>query len=221
MMRRAMLVILTPLLVAADAPQAVDVLRQRAEPDFNMRDRNGDGFLNHDEMPDELKAELTKWDTNRDNLISLDEYKFFYGASTQKRHQDRDQPANPFIIIKEEDDLDARPVILRAGKLHTKELPNWFMALDTDKDGQIALWEWRRAGKKLDEFRLWDRNDDGYITAEEAIYKQQIVQAGGTAPQTTNNSVASHDMTRRDNADGLPRDIARGGRGRKKGQQTQ
>ena len=97
------------------------------------------------------------------------------GRKEQRRREDRNQQSIPTTIVKEEDDLDARPVMLRVGKLHaTKELPNWFVTLDTDKDGQVALWEWRRAGKNLDDFRDWDRNDDGYITPEEAIYRQHL-----------------------------------------------
>jgi Ca2+-binding EF-hand superfamily protein len=148
----------------------VDAINQWAEADFKRLDRNGDGFLNQDEMPEQLKTELSKWDTNRDNLISVDEYKVYFAAKMQTR-RGRDQSANPVTIILEEEDLETRPVVFRAGKLPTKELPPWFMEIDYDKDGQIALWEWRKAGKDLDDFREWDRNNDGIITPEEAIYK--------------------------------------------------
>jgi mono/diheme cytochrome c family protein len=48
-----------------------------------------------------------------------------------------------------------------------KELPDWFKLLDEDQDGQVTLFEWRRAGKSIDEFKEWDRNDDGLITPAE------------------------------------------------------
>lgn len=41
-----------------------------------------------------------------------------------------------------EDDLDKRPTVYRAGKLPEKGLPAWFVQLDTDQDGQVALYEW-------------------------------------------------------------------------------
>jgi Ca2+-binding EF-hand superfamily protein len=47
-----------------------------------------------------------------------------------------------------------------------KEL-SWFNDLDKDGDGQVALYEWREAGKNLDDFRVFDLNDDGFITVEE------------------------------------------------------
>jgi hypothetical protein len=70
-------------------------LDQDAAKDFRARDRNGDGFLNQDEMPDQLKAELGKWDTNRDNLISLDEYKLFYASQMQRRRAANEMPLTP------------------------------------------------------------------------------------------------------------------------------
>ncbi len=162
----------------AMAPQAnpLDALNQWSEAEFKLRDRNGDGFLNQDEMPDQLKSELSKWDTNRDNLISLDEFKVYFAARMQSRRGGGNQSSNPVTIILEDEDLETRPVVLRAGKLPVKELPAWFMELDTDKDGQVALYEWRKGGKDIEDFREWDRNNDGFITPEEALYKQRAVQ---------------------------------------------
>jgi Ca2+-binding EF-hand superfamily protein len=45
----------------------------------------------------------------------------------------------------------------------------WFEAMDADGDGQIGLYEWRAAGKDLDEFRRYDLNGDGFITADEFL----------------------------------------------------
>src|SRR6516165_2723746 len=48
-------------------------------------------------------------------------------------------------------------------------LPEWFRQLDKDKDGQISFAEWRKAGKKFEEFRKYDLNGDGLITPDEVL----------------------------------------------------
>ncbi len=63
---------------------------------------------------------------------------------------------------------EKRPTVHRPGKL-PKGLPDWFAKLDTDGDGQIGLYEWKAAGRSLEEFRRLDRNGDGFITIEEAL----------------------------------------------------
>jgi Ca2+-binding EF-hand superfamily protein len=60
-------------------------------------------------------------------------------------------------------------VLNRFGGPAPKGLPSWFKILDKDEDGQVSLHEWRRGGKKLSEFREYDLNDDGFITAEEIL----------------------------------------------------
>src|SRR5262245_55974315 len=178
---RALICLTFALVLAADDPAPLDTLRKKATGDFSLRDRNGDGFLNQDEMPEPLKSELSKWDTNRDNLISLDEYQFYYATRIQNR-RDGLQPVIPVTIVHEDDEeLAARPVVLRAGKLPTRDLPKWFTQLDVDGDGQVALSEWFKGGNDLEEFREWDRNDDGFITPEEALYKQRLIQVASAS----------------------------------------
>jgi Ca2+-binding EF-hand superfamily protein len=48
-------------------------------------------------------------------------------------------------------------------------LPDWFRQLDADKDGQVALDEWRAAGRALPGFDEFDRDGDGLITAREVV----------------------------------------------------
>src|SRR5207244_4134934 len=60
-------------------------------------------------------------------------------------------------------------VLSRSGVVLPKGVPPWFTELDKNGDGQIALHEWRKAGKKLDEFRDYDLDDDGFITVEEIL----------------------------------------------------
>ena len=168
-----------PIAPGQDPLQAI---AQWAEADFKRRDINGDGRLVPEEMSDQLRNQLDRWDTDHDGLISLDEYKVYYSARLQMRDGAPDQQPNPVSILIEED-YDRRPDVIRAGKL-PKELPRWFGELDTDQDGQVALHEWFKAGKEIDEFKEWDRNDDGLLTAEEVLFH---MKANGISTASNGN----------------------------------
>jgi hypothetical protein len=156
-----------------------DVLNQLADADFKRRDKNGDGKLNQDEMSPFLRKDLAKWDKNGDGFIDMYEYREYYMARLAGDVGGRDDTRGIASIVIEEEELDRKPVVFRAGGKMPPGLPSWFMELDTDGDGQVALYEWRKAGKKLDEFSEWDLNDDGFITPDEAV--KHLASIGGAA----------------------------------------
>src|SRR5205823_223357 len=63
---------------------------------------------------------------------------------------------------------EEKPVAMRYGKL-PRDLPGWFEDYDTDKDGQVSLYEWRKAGRDVKDFTEMDLNGDGLITADELL----------------------------------------------------
>jgi len=73
---------------------------------------------------------------------------------------------------------DKRPVVYRVGNL-PKDIPAWFAPMDTDKDGQVGLYEWKAAGRSLSDFQAIDLNGDGFITVEEAM--RTVKKTQGTA----------------------------------------
>jgi hypothetical protein len=80
-----------------------------------------------------------------------------------------DLPGAPgYVPETPQDDEARRPVVYRSGKL-PKDLPAWFEQLDTDQDGQVGLYEWVQAGHSPSDFKALDRNDDGFLTAEELL----------------------------------------------------
>jgi hypothetical protein len=151
-------------------PKAGD--KSALPPWFKKLDANRDGQI---ALPEWRKAgkgvrDFKKWDRDGDGYItpeeairasaSLDPAPI--GATPGQGKKGAKSP-------NELDDWDVRPIVHRAGKLPTAVLPPWFQKLDIDKDGQVALWEWHKAGKSLYEFKQWDRDDDGFITPEEAM----------------------------------------------------
>jgi Ca2+-binding EF-hand superfamily protein len=70
-------------------------------------------------------------------------------------------------------DEEERPEVHRFGKL-PKGLPSWFEEYDTDQDGQVGLYEWRRKSRPTSEFVEFDLNADGYLVASEWLRHQQL-----------------------------------------------
>jgi Ca2+-binding EF-hand superfamily protein len=144
-----------------------------AESSFKRLDANGDGLLNYDEMPEELRSERDKWDANHDGFIDLAEYKTYFQARMQQRMADRSAAGfgSGMTIIAgqpEPEEEEPKQVVYRAGKL-PKGLPGWFEQLDTDKDAQVGLYEWLAGGRTLGEFQQMDRNGDGFLTVQEVL----------------------------------------------------
>jgi hypothetical protein len=180
---------------AAPDPESIN---QFADFDFKRKDANGDGKLNEEEMPFPLRKNLAKWDKNGDGLIDIYEYRAYFLANFQGSEDASFRgPKGVAAIIIDEEDLDRKPVVYRVGGKQPPGLPDWFNKLDTDKDGQVALYEWRVANKSLDDFKTWDLNDDGFITAEEAA-KVQIVFA---KDNPTQGSLASSGFQGGDNGE--------------------
>ena len=170
---------------------------------FQRLDKNGDGLLNSDEMPQELRDELSTWDKNKDSFIDLEEYKEYFKARMAARQAERgqNQPGGPgaggtdpgqgdgqwgqtpIVPVEEE---AKRPVVYRAGNL-PKDIPSWFAEADADRDGQVSLFEWRNNGWSDREFFALDLNGDGFITVEEAMRSQTKLRgndmAGGMGRQ--------------------------------------
>jgi Ca2+-binding EF-hand superfamily protein len=153
---------------------------------FRRADKNGDGFLDQSEMSDRLKPTFHQYDTNKDGMLDLNEYKgymksFFTQQSTAESAAAAVNfstdgkmgisltpggSAAPEAATQQEE--DARATVFRTGKL-PKDIPNWFEQIDTDKDGQIGLYEWVKAGRAVDDFRAMDRNDDNFVTIDELM----------------------------------------------------
>ena len=133
-------------------------------------------------MPNWLKDEWQQWDKNGDGFIDLAEYKEAYKAHQEFLNPDgssnRD-PRNPRNRDNQQADPvqeeDKRPTVYHVGNL-PKELPPWFVQLDRDKDGQVGLYEWKRANPPMDInlFMEIDRNSDGFLTVEEVLRWQKV-----------------------------------------------
>jgi Ca2+-binding EF-hand superfamily protein len=186
-----------PASTGAVAPATANRGGRRNNPDawsnwaqsmFLQLDQNGDGYLNNDEMPEALRAERDKWDSDKNGLIDLNEFTAYFQARVQQSMAERNAlrgqggsgmpDLEPVAAAVE---AESRPVVYRTGKL-PKELPPWFQQLDTDHDAQIGLYEWRASGRSIEEFEQIDRNKDGFLTVEEVLHYTASQGKNGSRP---------------------------------------
>lgn len=138
---------------------------------FTESDANKDGKLSPDEISDRspLKSSFKDADTNTDGYIDRDEYKKYiaarfggdsnggsgdggFGSSESRR--DKEKPKEEPLVA------------IRYGKLPAG-LPDWWNDLDTDKDGQVGLYEWRADGRDVKEFVRMDLDGDGLLAPQD------------------------------------------------------
>ncbi len=169
-------------------------LEKRLAYYFKRHDKNGDGVLNYEEMSSKLKGEYAKWDRNKNRLISLIEYRGYLRNYYERQRKEREAyekaktegrfaGALPpgYSIDSEEDlikDLDKKPIVFRSGDLGG-DMTMKLEKIDTDKDAQIRLYEWKTAGLELKDFEFYDRNGDAFLTVAEVISQSKIAKEEG------------------------------------------
>jgi hypothetical protein len=166
-------------------PPAVDPDRQ-----FKGYDRNGDGFLSKEEIQSTVffKNEWEKWDANKDSKITLEEWRAYSLVRDQQLQQrkssDTAKSTGSGGIDVITIDHYTRPENWRAGKL-PDGLPDWFKEYDLNKDGQVALYEWRqKSTEPISKFLAMDANDDGLLTPEELLRFQRGTNATANGQKT-------------------------------------
>jgi Ca2+-binding EF-hand superfamily protein len=136
-----------------------------ADKAFRILDRDGSGELEPAEWTEKLRAAARTADADANGRISRDEYRAYFadrvraaaeaGPSNGKQAQQGAAGGPPGKGVKD-----------------PNALPEWWTELDTDKDGQVGLYEWRMAGRPVAEFREMDLDHDGLLTPAE--YRQYV-----------------------------------------------
>jgi Ca2+-binding EF-hand superfamily protein len=138
-------------------------LNEDADKVFRVLDRNGDGDLDRDELTIFLRDEKVRIDTDGNGRISKEEYREYFRRKAVAK-------AETLIAMKNGENPKAPPTDSKtATKTGKNGLPDWFTTLDTNKDGQISLFEWRQDGRPTAAFEEMDLDGDGLITREEYL----------------------------------------------------
>jgi Ca2+-binding EF-hand superfamily protein len=135
-----------------------------ADKAFRVLDRNGNGEIDDNEFTAGLKDEKLRADADGNGRISKDEYRDYFRRRTTVKTD---------MLIAAKSGENGRNSDGKNGKPGTGKaanaLPDWFTALDLDKDGQISLFEWRKANKPTTLFQEMDLNSDGLLTKDEYL----------------------------------------------------
>jgi Ca2+-binding EF-hand superfamily protein len=147
---------------AGQAPRS-DPLHFDVEAFLKDHDRNGDGFLQRNEVPTWLRDRFDQLDANQDGKLSPEELR--RGIA---HLQPRRRPSDVALVLIEMSDCDEEC----AGEL--QRLYDVLRQLDTNHDGKIDAGELKVMRRRLVEERVdglleaLDANHDGKISKDEA-----------------------------------------------------
>jgi len=172
-------------------PGSPDDERARTERFFGYLDRNQDGRLDREEMqrlPGSFRETLERSEINVSNGLSKEqflreiprameesrrrreeEYRNRSGGDSPSSYRRSDDSRRSDDRRREEERKNSSYVYSPSKRDPvTMKIPRRFEDGDTDKDGQIGLYEWRqwRPEEKY-HFRVYDINGDGFLTPKE------------------------------------------------------
>ena len=137
-----------PVLLLFALPSMAD---ERVDNVFKVWDKNADGFLTEDEIPDVVIFE--KVDTNGDGKVSREEVAAFLGAPKPKKEAKQKPKAKRDSKKETRSDAGQR----KAPRTIRERVVDFFRRFDANKDKKIQKTEFR-AGEAI--FKDWDRNKD-------------------------------------------------------------
>lgn len=189
---------------AAGAPPLDDRIRQYAQSLVRQYDTNHNGVLERDEWKN-MSGDWQAADTNGDGILTVDEIANYltrrsrkggYGAAGSAATASPPSTWKSYAADAARGRASSTDPLHRGARFLTpaerlpKGLPDWFLAKDTNGDGQISMSEfsqsWNEATAK--EFSSYDLNGDGVITAEEVMAK---IAADNAAGPTNDRSTAA------------------------------
>jgi Ca2+-binding EF-hand superfamily protein len=200
-----------------------EVTSSRMREGFQQYDTNRDGSIDMNEFRGYMQARFGSRSGSSDSSSSSSPPPFTtnnpnvwdtsrWNNNDRRDRRNRDDNRNDRRGPNPQPQEDAMPVVYRYGKL-PKDIPSYWSELDTDKDGQIGLYEWRRGERSTKEFTELDLNGDGYLTADEWLRSQRLAAEKKAASGDSTSTSTSASASGGGPPSGNSRSMGRGNRG--------
>lgn len=140
-------------------------------------DRNRNGVLEREEWG-RLPGNPEEIDQNRDGRITGDEFAAFmaqrqrrWGQGNDSRDDRGEEEEEPSVVTSFVSRGEGSYRFRSARERLPSGLPGWFGDRDANRDGQVSMAEYSRTwnDSTVRDFTRYDRNNDGVITAQEAL----------------------------------------------------
>ena len=138
---------------------------------FRVLDRNANGELAPEEFTAGLKGTPFRFDTDGNGRLTAEEYRGYFVQRVQTKADSLASAPRP----------GGTPAVRGTEPPPANGLPDWFVVLDTDNDGQVALFEWRADGRELAAFAEMDLDADGLLPPAE--YRRYVKQTADKLKQ--------------------------------------
>jgi len=171
---------LLPVLLFLAWPAFAD---ERVENVFKVWDKNGDGVLTRDEIPDVVIFD--KVDTDKDGKVSREEVAVFLGAPKPKKSDAADaKKKNKKKKKTKKKERKSEAALKKAPRTIKERVNDFFARFDLDKDKKIQKKEFR-AGEAI--FADWDRNkNEEWSRKETTRYIKAQVRTAKRNPRPDN-----------------------------------
>jgi Ca2+-binding EF-hand superfamily protein len=163
--------------IAQQAPPAKDPpelnFNDDADKVFRVLDKDADGELDPEELTTGLKEDKVKADPDNNGRISKEEYRAYFKQRVEAKAAAQMAQWAAWDPFAPPEKKGARTKNFKADKggdaIGSDGMPEWFALLDTDKDKQVSLFEWRDGNRPTEVFREMDLDGDGLLTKDEYL----------------------------------------------------
>lgn len=171
--------------------------RREAAERMRRYDRNGNGFVDKDELSSRFSGNPLDFDRNRDGKLSLDELAVRYARRREGEEEAKKENAKDKGRRERQSEVevpqefgDRKSYRVTENRRSPEGLPGYFTDKDANGDGQVSMAEFATEwnDEQIKAFFDLDFNRDGVITSDEAMRAVEDGPASAIASTSTSST---------------------------------